>query len=234
MFPCIVVCKHVPLRNSGGRLIRWPWVLFPPTLRCNVQGYDFRFTYAQLHSREFSKDTSRQCLFLSEVISLCPTRWKNLDYRIYLGTFLHRHFSSLFSFLLLSPVPCSPFVFDSPSYFQRFYEVLPVHFSHAPPYFTTVKYCLSFFKGKDLLFPDFVHFPRQIFPFSLPVYSLYSCHAWNTSFVGLLGLLNISMDLLLAFSSGIYRLECVKNRAGAKVPVLNSKNIVPFKNVSLW
>ena len=87
MFPCIMVCKHVPLRNSGGRLIRWPWVLFPPSLRCNVQGYDFRFTYAQLHPREFSKDTFRQCLFLSEVISLCPTRWKNLDYRIYLGTF---------------------------------------------------------------------------------------------------------------------------------------------------
>lgn len=30
-----------------------------------------------------------------------------------------------------------------------------------------------FSKRKDLLFPDFVHSPRQIFPFSPPVYSLY-------------------------------------------------------------
>ena len=191
-----------------------------------------------VHSREFSKDPSRQCLFLSEVISLCPTRWKNLDYRIYLGTFLPRHFSTISSSLLLSPLPCSPFVFDSrsPSYFQRFYEVLPVHFSYASPYFTSVKYCLAFFKEKDPLFPDFVHFPRQIFPFSFPVSSILA-RARNTSFVGLLGLLNISIDLLLAFSSDacwkFIRLagRIRQESRGSKSSRLNIKNIVSFKNV---
>lgn len=103
-----------------------------------------RFTFhidGQLHFRVFGVYPFRRCLILrlSRSVSRKMEKLK-LSHLSSLRPslpFLYR-----FSFSLAFPTLVL-FVFDS--YFQRFYEDLPVHFSYTFPYFTRVKYCLWLF-----------------------------------------------------------------------------------------
>lgn len=97
-------------------------------------------------------------LKLSHLSSLCPSL-----------PFLYR-----FSFSL-SLSQDSSFVFDS--YFQRFYEDLPVHFFYTFPYFTRVKYCLRLYvfslSSKERPFFNLFYFFPQIFPFGFREFFIF-------------------------------------------------------------
>lgn len=133
-------------------------------------GYDLRKRTAALQG---IWRVSFQTLSHLEVISLCPAKWKNLNYRIYLLSVLLCHFFTVSR--SLSRFQGSSFVFDS--YFQRFYEDLPVHFFYTFPYFTRVKYCLwlSVFSlsSKERPFFNLFYFFPQIFPFGFREFFIF-------------------------------------------------------------
>lgn len=139
-------------------------------MRCD----DFRFTYVKLHSRGFSVDSFRRYPFLSEVISLCPTRWKNLDYRIYLPRLL----AAFLPFLVLLAFPKLAFrlrlaftvVFSTILRGSSGSFLLSVPLFHQRQILSFA--VLSFPSSKDLLFPDLFHFFGKFF-LSVSECSLY-------------------------------------------------------------
>lgn len=202
MFPYIMVCKHVPLRNSGDRLIRWPWgpVSSIPAMQRAGLRFSFHVRSAVLqgiqrgHFQTVSLPVGGHLTVSHkmEKLRLSHLSWNVPPSPLFLPFLVPlAFFSSLLAFRLRLTVVFSTILRGSSGSF-----LLCFPFFHQ-------RQILSLLLQREGSSVSWLHpFPSPNFPFQSPSMFFIVATLEIRVFVRLLGLLNISMDLLLVFSSG--------------------------------